>query len=176
MAKEIRTFGLKALRFGAVKEDGTAPKTSEMEELVRTKRDTCKISEDETQTSPLYCDQEDDPIEIFKGEKGEKTIEVDTFDYNPETLKKLKGGTVAQIEEDGTQLKVWSESTTGEDIYQAVEIETRTELKFRFPKCLILAKLDTEFKRGDVVLLRLKIKPVSPANGKPSVQILSKAE
>lgn len=176
MAKEIRTFGLKYLRFGAVKEDGTAPKTSEMEELVRTKRDTCKISEDETRTTPLYCDQEDDPVEIFKGEKGEKTIEVDTFDYNPETLKKLKGGTVAQVEEDSQQWKVWSESVTGEDVYKSVEIETRTGIKFRFPKCMILAKLDAEFKREEVLLLRLKLKPVSPANGKPSVQILSKAE
>ena len=101
---------------------------------------------------------------------------MDTFDYNPEILKKLKGGTVAQVEEDSQQLKVWSESVTGEDIYKSVEIETRTEVKFRFPKCMILAKLDAEFKREEVLLLRLKIKPVSPANGKPSVQIVTKAE
>lgn len=174
MAKEIRTYGLKALRFGEVKPDGTFPQASELEELVRTKRDSCKISEEETQTTSIFCDQEDDPIEIFKGEKGEKTIEVDTFDYHPETLKKLKGGTVAQIQEGGENWNVWGESVTGEDIYKAVEMETRTGVKFRFPKCLILAKLDAEFKQQEVLLLRLKIKPVSPAKGKPAVLIAVK--
>lgn len=172
---EIRTFGLKALRFGEVKPDGSFPAASALEELVRTKRDSCKISEEETQTTSIYCDQEDDPIEVFKGEKGERTIEVDTFDYHPETLKKLKGGTVAQVQEGSENWNVWSESVTGEDIYKAVEIETRTGVKFRFAKCLILAKLDAEFKRQEVLLLRLKIKPVSPAKGKPTVQVLTKA-
>lgn len=173
---EIRTFGLKALRFGEVKTDGSFPQASEMQELVRTLRDTCKITEEETSTSPIYCDQEDDPIESLKGEKGEKTIEVDTFDYSPETLKKLKGGTVAQVQENSENWNVWSESTTGEDVYKATEIETRTGVKFRFPRCLILAKIDTEFKRQEISLLRLKIKPISPAPGKPIVQVLTKAD
>lgn len=172
---EIRTFGLKALRFGEIVADGSFPQASAMEQLVRTKRDTCKISETESQTSPVYCDQEDDPVEVLKGEKGEKTIEVDTFDYSPETLKKLKGGTVTQMQIGSENYNVWSESTAGEDIYKAVEIETRTGVMFRFPKCLILAKLDTEFKREDISLLRLTIKPMSPATGKPSVQVVTKA-
>lgn len=172
---EVRTFGLKALRFGEVQADGTFPQASAMEELVRTKRDSCKVTETETQTTPIYCDQEDDPIEILKGQKGEKTIEVDTFDYSPATLKKLKGGTVAQVQIGGENFDVWSESTTGEDIYKAVEIETRTGVSFLFPKCLILAKLDTEFKREDISLLKLTIKTMSPGAGKPSVQIRAKA-
>ena len=82
---------------------------------------------------------------------------------------------MVQADEGGVNVNIWSESVAGEDIYKAVQFETRTGLKLRFPKCLVLAKLDTEFKRDNISLLKIKLKVLSPASGKPSCQVVTPA-
>lgn len=157
---EIRTYGLKQINAGDVTADGTMP--TKLEELCRTYRDSCEFTEDDPQLTEEFCDQEDDPIEIFTV-KGAKQIKLSTFDYSPETLVKLKGGTVVNGQ--------WAEPPSATAIYQAIEIITDRGLPFHFPNCRVIAKFNAKFVKNGVALLEIILKPMSPAKGKPAVLI-----
>lgn len=157
---ETRTYGLKQIKSGDPTEDGTMPAV--LEELCRTYRDSCEFTEDDPQITEEFADQEDDPIEVFST-KGAKQIKFSTFDYSPETLAKLKGGTVVNGQ--------WAEPTSSTSIYQAIELTTDTDTPFQFPKCRVLTKFNAKFVKNGLALLEVTLKPLSPAKGKPAVLI-----
>ncbi|MBS9774953.1 MAG: hypothetical protein KGV59_07365 [Tenacibaculum sp.] len=158
---EIKTYGLNAVRTAEPQESGDFP-TSGLEELCRTYKNSGEFIEEEPTITPEECDQVDDPIfELV--EKGKKYVKFSIFDYSPETLKALKGGTVL----DGK----WYEPTSVEEITKAVEIETKTGLKFQFPKARIIAKFNAKLVKNGLSLLEVIVRPLSPAPNKPSVII-----
>ncbi|MDM1093422.1 hypothetical protein [Myroides odoratimimus] len=157
---EKRTYGLKQLNSGEVTADGTMP--TKLDELCRTHRDSCEFTEDDPQITEEFCDQEDGSIETFE-QSGGKQIKFATFDYSPETLVKLKGGTVVNGQ--------WASPITKTAIYQAIELITDTGLPFHFPKCRVTAKFNAKFVKNGLSLLEVVLKPMSPAPGKPDVLI-----
>ncbi|MCP1997299.1 hypothetical protein [Flavobacterium sp. HSC-61S13] len=157
---EKRTYGLKSVKTADPSVDGTMP--TALTELCRTYKDSCEFTEDDAQITEEFCDQEDDPIETFS-QKGSKSVKFSTFDYSPETLKKLKGGTIVEGK--------WAEPTNTPEIIQAVEITTATGMNFSFPKARILAKFNSKFVKNGLSLIEVTIKPMSPGPGKPAVLI-----
>lgn len=157
---EIKTYGLKSIKSAEPSADGTMP--TALTELCKTYRDSCEFIEEEANITEEFSDQEDDPIMIFS-EKGTKSIRFSTFDYSPETLTKLKGGTVV----DGQ----WAEPSSTPEIYQAIEIVTNTNLPFHFPKCRVLARFNTRLVKNGLSLLEVTLRPVSPGDGMPAVLI-----
>lgn len=157
---ETKTYGLQAIKSAEPSADGTMPAV--LTELCRTYRDSAEFTEDDPTITEEFCDQEDDPIATF-AVKGSKTIKFSTFDYSPETLVKLKGGTILN--------GAWSEPTLTPEIYQAIEITTNTGLPFKFPKCRVMAKFNAKLVKNGLSLLEVTLRPVSPAAGKPAVII-----
>lgn len=157
---EIKTYGLKSVKTAEVDETGAMPAV--LTELCRTYRDSCEFTEDEPQITDEFCDQEDDPVISFSV-KGSKQIRFSTFDYSPGVLQKVKGGTVVNDE--------WAEPAVTPEIYQAVEIETTTGLKFRFPKARVYGRFNAQFRKNGLTLLEVTVRPVSPGAGLPSVLI-----
>ncbi len=159
---ETKTYGLKSIKHADPTLDGTFP-SSGLVELCRTYKDSCEFTEDDPSITEEFCDQEDDPVMVFI-EKGAKNVKFSTFDYSPETLKTLKGGTVLDNK--------WSEPTTLPEIHRAIEITTATGLKFCFPKARVIAKFNAKFVKNGMMLLEVTLKPVSPASGKPAIIIM----
>lgn len=158
---EVKTYGLKTLKHAAVEADGSFPAV--LTELCRTYRDSVEFTEADPTTTEEFCDQEDDAIFQIV-EKGAKEISFSTFDYSPEVLQKVKGGTIV----DNT----WSEPTITPEIHMAIEIETNTGVKFQFPKCRVIAQFNSRFQKRGLTLLDVTLRPLSPAPGVPAVAIV----
>lgn len=159
MAEKI-VYGLKALKTGTPMPNGDMQTT--LTELCRTYRDSCEFIEDDPETTDEYSDQSDDPIMTI-ATKGKKTIKVSTFDYSPEVLKKLKGGTIVNGQ--------WAEPEVMPEIFLAVCLETDSDVPFYFPKAKVLAKFNTKLQKKGVSLLEITFIPQSPASGKPAIII-----
>lgn len=157
---ETKVYGLKSLKFGTPLPNGDMQTT--LTELCRTYRDTCEFTEDDPEQTDEYSDQSDDPV-LTLLTKGKKSIKVSTFDYDPAVLMKVKGGTVVQGQ--------WAEPAAVPEIYQAVCLETDSEVPFYFPKARIFAKFNAKFQKKGLALLEITIIPQSPAANKPAVLI-----
>lgn len=156
----VKTYGLKKISAADPTEDGTMPEV--LTELCQTYRDSCSFVEDESTVTDEFSDQQDDPIATFDV-KGAKTITFSTYDYSPETLVKLKGGTIVNGQ--------WAEPVLAPEIYQAIEILTNADLPFQFPKCRVSARFNSNFVKNGLSLLEVRLRPLSPAEGKPAVLI-----
>ena len=163
---EVKTYGLKVIKAAPVEEDGSFPLEASLTELCRTYRDSVEFTESDATTTEEFSDQEDDPIFQIV-ERGSKEIKLSTFDYSPETLVKLKGGTIVD--------ETWSEPTVSPEIYLAIEITTNTGVKFQFPKCRVIAQFNSKFQKKGLTLLDVRLKPLSPATGVPAVAIVKPA-
>lgn len=161
---EVLTYGLKSIKVAEPETSGAMPTV--LTELCRTYQDSMEFVEDEATVTEEFCDQDDDPIAVF-AVKGGKSVKFSTFDYSPEVLQKVKGGTVV----DDT----WAEPVVMPEIHQAVEIETRTGLKFQFPKARVTARFNAQVRKNGVMLLEVMLRPLSPAAGIGAVKIVKPA-
>lgn len=148
---EVKTYGLKSIKFGEASEDGTMPVL--LTELFRTYRDSVSFVEDDPDIADEYSDQDDDPV-ISIGTKGKKTIKVSTFDYSPEVLTAMKGGSTLNGQ--------WVEPVGFQTIHKAVEVLTDTDLPFQCPKVQVVAKFNAEFKKKGLALLEITMTPQAP--------------
>jgi len=156
----VKTYGCKQINSATITEDGSMPAV--LTELCKTYRDSVTFSEDEATVTDEFSDQEDDPVHTFVV-KGGKNITFSTFDYSPETLVKLKGGTIV----DGQ----WAEPVVMPEIYEAIEILTNADLPFHFPKCRVFARFNANLVKNGLSLLEVTLKPLSPGDGKSAVLI-----
>ncbi len=148
---EVKTYGLKSIKFGEAAEDGTMP--TPLTALFRTYRDSVSFVEDDADVQDEYSDQDDAPV-ISIGTKGKKTIKVSTFDYSPEVLTAMKGGTTLNGQ--------WVEPVGFQTIHKAVEITTDTDLPFQCSKVQIFTKFNAEFKKKGLALLEITMVPQVP--------------
>lgn len=155
-----KTYGLKQLLSAEPSVDGTMP--AALTELCSTLRDSCDFTEDEPQITDEFSDQQDDPIQTF-AVKGPTTLKFSTFDYSPEVLVKLKGGTIL----DGQ----WAEPVRMQDIHQAIRIVTMTDLFLDFPKCKVMTKFNSKLVKNGLMLLEVTLRVLSPAEGKSAILI-----
>ncbi|MFX1617831.1 hypothetical protein JZ945_03055 [Riemerella anatipestifer] len=143
-------YGLKTIKIGPVINEKTMPEASAMTAF-QTHRDTFETTEEEGELSEDFSDQSDEPIIVFQG-NSKKIIKVATFDYSPEFLKMVKGGTVVEGE--------WKEGDNS-PIYNSLEIETDTGHLIRYPKTQIFCTFNLKLKKKEMALLNLTFKPMS---------------
>ncbi len=157
---EKYSYGLKSIKFGDPTGQHTMP--SGMAEKFRTYRDTCEFTEEDPNKKEEHCDQVDEPfLTIYR--KGAKKIKVSTFDYSPEVLEFLKGGTVVD--------EKWHEPSGVPRIFKAVALETDTGMVFQFPKCQIFAKFNAKMTKEGVKLLEVEMTPIATEANKGAVII-----
>ncbi|MCU7571541.1 hypothetical protein N4241_10535 [Riemerella anatipestifer] len=128
----------------------TMPATSAMTAF-KTYRDTFEMTEDEGSLTEEFSDQDDNPIVVFQ-DKPKKNIKVSTYDYTPDFIKKVKGGTVVNGE--------WKEGDNT-PIYAALEIEADTGHLIKYPKVQIFASFNLKLKKKELALLDVTFRPLS---------------
>ena len=152
-----KIYGCKAIKFGVAADTNVMPVP--MTKLFDTYRDTVSFVEEDDDVQDEYSDQEDNPF-ISLSTKGAKTIKGSTFDWTPDILVALKGGTSV----DG----MWKEPAVSTPIYKAVEVETDSGHKILCSKWQVTAKINMEIKKKNVALLEFTLKPLLPVSiGKP---------
>ncbi len=144
-------YGLKSIALGAVINNTTMPEVGTMTAF-ETYRDTFEMAEEEGEITEEYADQYDEAFINFQA-KGKKDIKVSTFDYTPEFLKSVKGGTVLDGE--------WTEGDGVPQIFNSLLIITDSGHTIKCPKVQVFARLNLKLVKKGVALLELTFKPLS---------------
>lgn len=111
-----------------------------------TYEDTCKMSQDDPETTEFYAEEEDDPVEIT--EKQGKIIFAFSI-MNPDitTLTRLFGGTVAS--------DVYAYPDTVNTVEESVIIKPRKGLMFQVPRMKLVSKINGEFSKKGLLLIEV---------------------
>ncbi len=135
--------------------DNEMPEDGDFETLCKTHRDSVEVVDDDPETAEEYSDQEDDPIASFV-EQGKTQGSFQTFDFSPETLKKLfPGGTV--VDDDF----IFPKSNTGFE--KALRFPTDSGHMIAWPKVKIFAKRNMQLVKKGVALIDVSFTALAPA-------------
>ncbi|MDR1585383.1 MAG: hypothetical protein LBS07_04310 [Prevotellaceae bacterium] len=142
------TIGLSSITIGAIASDGGMGTT--LASLGYTFRDTCKLTQEDSQSTEFYAEEVDDPVFIM--DVAGKTL----FNFsimNPEltTLQSLLGGTVTGT---GDAAK-WAAPATIPIIEKSVKITPQQGLAFEIPRMKIVAKINGEFSKKGLLLIEV---------------------
>jgi hypothetical protein len=152
-------FGTKIVEFAEVKPDGSLPLEADWEELCKTYRDSVEVVDDDPDITEEYSDQKTDPIEIFV-EPGKTNGKFSAYEYEPEILQTLMGGTVL----DG----VWTEGDNmGKDI--ALRFKTDSGHIIAWPVVKLFAKKNLKLVKKNVSLIDVTFTPKSKVRISKSV-------
>lgn len=112
-----------------------------------TYEDTCKMSQDDPETTEFYAEEEDDPVEITE-KQGKITFAFSIMNPDLDTLKRFFGGEVAS--------DIYAYPDTVATVEQSVIILPRKGLKFQVPRMKLNAKINGEFSKKGLLLLEVK--------------------
>jgi hypothetical protein len=142
------TIGLSSIEVGAIEDDGGMGTI--LSALGLTFQDTCKLQQDDPETTDFYAEEVDNPV--FSMSRAGKT----TFTFsimNPElaTLQSMLGGTISG---SGDTAK-WLAPDTLPIIEQSVKITPQQGLVFEIPRMKIVAKINGEFSKKGLLLIEV---------------------
>lgn len=112
-----------------------------------THEDTCKMSQDDPETTEFYAEEEDDPVETTE-KQGKITFAFSIMNPDLNTLKRFFGGEVAS--------DIYAYPDTVATIEESVIIIPRKGLKFQVPRMKLNAKINGEFSKKGLLLLEIK--------------------
>lgn len=110
-----------------------------------TYEDTCKMSQEDPETTEFYAEEEDDPVETVE-KQGKITFTFSIMNPDLDTLKRLFGGEVAS--------DVWSYPDVVSSVEESVIIIPRKGLKFQVPRMKLTSKLTESSARKGCFLLK----------------------
>lgn len=146
-------YGTQLLEHAPITADGTMPLEAAWKPLCDTYRDSFEILDDDPEEADEYGDQQDEPIESFFI-AGKTKGKFSTYDYSPETLKTLMGGTVVDGE--------WEE---GDKKPQKIAFRITTDSGHRiaYPVVSLFAKKNLKAKKKEVALIDCSFTALSKA-------------
>lgn len=149
------TIGLKSLKMGDIEEDGGMGTT--LAALGQTYENTAVLTQEDGDETDFYVEEVDDPVETIS-KKGATTLEWAILDMTPDTLKKVLGGDVTGTGEQA----VWSGPTEVPEIEQSLELISKKNIKYEIPRARIKARLDVNFSKQEVGLVRITARVLTP--------------
>jgi len=164
MAERI-TIGLKSLKIGDI--DALGGMGTTLAVLGKTYESTAILTQEEGEETEFFVEEVDDPVETL-ARKGAISLEWAILDMTPETLVKVLGGTV-----EGTgESAVWKGPTEIPEIEQSIEIISKKNIKYEIPRARIKARLDVNFSKSEVGLVRVTARVLTPTlEGEPPIKI-----
>lgn len=111
-----------------------------------TYEDTCKMSQDDPETTEFYAEEEDDPVEITE-KQGKITFAFSIMNPDITTLTRLFGGTVAS--------DVYAYPDTVNTVEESVIIKPRKGLMFQVPRMKLVSKINGEFSKKGLLLIEV---------------------
>lgn len=119
-----------------------------------TYEDTCKMSQEDPETTEFYAEEEDDPVETIE-KQGKITFTFSIMNPDLDTLKRLFGGEVAS--------DVWSYPDVVNSVEESVIIIPRKGLKFHVPRMKLSSKINGEFSKKGLLLIEVTGTVMKPA-------------
>lgn len=136
------TLGLSKIEVGDIGADGAMGDT--LAPLGYTYQDTCKMTQEDPETTEHYAEEVDDPIvSISRGGKTNFAFSIMDADVN--VLKTLFGGTVTGDS--------WSAPAKLPAIEKSVRITPEQGLKFDIPRMKLASKINGEFSKKGLFLI-----------------------
>ena len=111
-----------------------------------TYEDTCKMSQDDPETTEFYAEEEDDPVESIE-KQGKITFAFSIMNPDLTTLTRLFGGTVAS--------DVYAYPDTVSMVEESVIIKPRKGLMFQVPRMKLVSKINGEFSKKGLLLIEV---------------------
>lgn len=157
MATKVFTLGLASIEMGAV---GGSSKAA----LGYTYQDTCKMTQEDPETTDFYAEEVEDPV-VSTSRSGKTTFEFSLMDPSPETMVQLMGGTAGKSSTEKTDNDKWDAPDKAPNIEQAITITPEQGLKFDIARAKINAKINAEFSKKGILLIDVKATVLKPASG-----------
>ena len=144
-------FGTKEVLFAEVEPNYAVPLDADFTELCKTYRDTVEIVDADDDIQDEYSDQSDDPI-ISLFTPGKTEGKFSGYDYEPETLQKLLGGTVLDGE--------WTEGDRKPKII-ALRFISDSGHRITYPAVSLRAKKNLKLKKKELALIDCTFTPLA---------------
>lgn len=152
---ELLSIGLTHIKIGAIAGDGGMG--TALASVGNTYEGTCTLTQEDSEMTEFYAEEVDDPIEVMS-KKGKTILEWAIVDWTPSTLVTVLGGTV-----DGTgSAAKWSAPSDIPDIEKSIQILTKKDVLIEIPRAKIEGKLDANFSKKEIALVRIKATVLTP--------------
>lgn len=149
MAKKVYTLGLNAVKIGEV---GLA---STRNAIGLTYQDSCKLTQDDAETTDFYAEEEDDPV-VSISRAGKTVVEFDLMDPSPDDMVTLMGGAASKSSAGLSDNDVWSAPAKAPSIYKSLELDPEQGLNIQISRAKIEAKINGEFSKKGMTLVHVK--------------------
>lgn len=151
MAKRTYTLGLSSIEVGAIAANGGMG--TSLSTLGQTYQDTCKMAQDEPETTEHYAEEVDDPvISISRG--GKTTFSFSVMNPSVDTLKTLMGGVATSG--TGATPDTWTAPDKAPAIEMSVRITPEQGLKFEIPRMKLTSKINGDFSKKGLMLVEVQ--------------------
>jgi len=151
MAKSIFTLGLSKIEVGAIGEQGDMG--TSLLPLGYTYQDTCKMTQDDPETTDHYAEEVDDPVvSISRG--GKTNFSFSIMNPSVTVLADLLGGTGTEGDGSTTQDK-WEAPDKIPVVEKSVRITPEQGLKFEIPRMKLISKINAEFSKKGILLIEV---------------------
>lgn len=152
-AKKIYTIGLSKIEVGAIGLDGAMGTT--LETLGYTYQDTCKMTQEDPETTDHYAEEADDPVlSVSRG--GKTTFNFSIMNPTVVVMAKLLGGTAT------VETNTWEAPAKIPTVEQSVRITPEQGLKFEIPRMQLTSKINAEFSKKGILLIEVSGKVMQP--------------
>lgn len=166
MAEQI-SIGLSSLKIGDVAGDGGMGAT--LAAVGVTFEGTAVLTQEDGENTEFFSEESDDPIETIT-KKGAVTLEWAIVDFTPATLASVLGGTVV-----GTgAAAVWHAPVDVPSVEKSIELISKKNVKYQIPRAKIVSKLDVNFSKKEIALVRIKATVMQPTKANTGSIMISK--
>jgi len=156
--KKVFTLGLSKIEVGAV--GGSGDKA----ELGYTYQDTCKMTQEDAETTDFYAEEVEDPV-VSISRAGKTIFEFSLMNPSPDTMEELMGGTAGKTTTGATDNDKWDAPDKAPNIEKAITITPEQGLKFDIARAKVEAKINAEFSKKGILLIDVKATVLKPASG-----------
>lgn len=157
MSKQIYTIGLSKIEVGDIGADGAMGTT--LATLGYTYQDTCKMTQEDPETTDHYAEEVDDPVvSISRGGKTNFAFSI----MNPSVMvmADLLGGKAT--EGSGATKDKWEAPDKIPTVEKSVRITPEQGLKFEIPRMKLVSKINAEFSKKGILLIEVAGQVMQP--------------
>ncbi len=151
----LHSIGLASIKIGDIAGDGGMG--ASLASLGGTFEGSAIMRQDDGEETKFFHEEDDDPFDVDT-KKGAVTFEWAITDFTPAKIVQVLGGTVTG-EGDAA---VWGAPTTIPSIEQSIEIISKRGVFFKIVRAKIEAKIDANFSKKEVALVRIKATVLTP--------------
>ena len=146
MGKAIYTLGLSKIEVGATAADGGMGES--LAPLGYTYQDTCKMTQEDPETTDHYAEEVDDPVvSISRG--GKTNFAFSLMNPSVTVLADLLGGTA----DEGSGK--WEAPDKIPVVEKSVRITPEQGLKFEIPRMKLVSKINGDFSKKGILLIEV---------------------